>query len=42
MTHRLSAALCGLLLAAPGLAAAEVQEIKIPKGAGGIGFLRCS
>lgn len=39
MTYRLRAALCGLLLAASGLAAAEVQEIKIPKGAGGIGFL---
>jgi NitT/TauT family transport system substrate-binding protein len=40
MSHAFRAALCALLLAAPGLAAAgEIQELKIPKGAGGIGFL---
>ncbi len=40
MAHGFRAALCGLLLAVPGLtAAAEIQELKIPKGAGGIGFL---
>jgi len=35
----LNAALCGLVVAAHGFAAAEIQELKIPKGAGGIGFL---
>src|SRR3954463_9890146 len=40
MTHRFAAALCALLLAAHTLkAGAEVKELKIPKGAGGIGFL---
>ena len=40
MPNRMPAALCGLLLAAHALgAAAESQELKIPKGAGGIGFL---
>ena len=35
----LNAALCGLVVAAHGFAAAEIQELKIPKGAGRIGFL---
>ncbi len=35
----LNAALCGLVVTAHGFAAAEIQELKIPKGAGGIGFL---
>jgi len=35
----LNAALCGLVVAAHGFAAAEIQEMKIPKGAGGIGFI---
>ena len=40
MTNKLPAVLCGLLLALHGFAAsAEIQELKIPKGAGGIGFL---
>jgi NitT/TauT family transport system substrate-binding protein len=39
MRHKIAAA-CGLLLAiSSSFAAAEVQELKIPKGAGGIGFL---
>src|SRR5437868_15328212 len=39
MTNGLRAALCGLLLAVPCAAGAEIAEVKIPKGAGGIGFL---
>jgi len=41
MRHRLSGAVFGAVLAMQGFAAAaaEVQELKIPKGAGGIGFL---
>jgi NitT/TauT family transport system substrate-binding protein len=40
MPNQLPAALCGMLLAAHTLgAAAEILELKIPKGAGGIGFL---
>lgn len=39
MTTRLAAAVCGALLLHGLAAAAEVQELKIPKGAGGIGFL---
>ena len=41
MKHKLMGAVCGALLAMQGFAAAraEVQELKIPKGAGGIGFL---
>ncbi len=41
MKRKLVGAVCGALLAIQGFAAAmaEVQELKIPKGAGGIGFL---
>jgi NitT/TauT family transport system substrate-binding protein len=41
MRHRLGGAVFGAVLAMQGFAAAaaEVQELKIPKGAGGIGFL---
>lgn len=40
MACRLAAAFCGLALVWSGIAgAAEIAEIKIPKGAGGIGFL---
>ena len=41
MKHKLISAACGAILALQGFAAtaAEVQELKIPKGAGGIGFL---
>src|SRR4051812_4005194 len=39
MSYKMRAALCGLLLALPCAAAAEIAEVKIPKGAGGIGFL---
>src|SRR4051812_48517498 len=39
MSRRFAAALCALTLALSGVAAAEIAEVKIPKGAGGIGFL---
>ena len=41
MKHKLIGAACGAMLAVHSFAAAaaEVQELKIPKGAGGIGFL---
>ena len=40
MNRRLAAALCGLTFVVSGaVKAAELAEVKIPKGAGGIGFL---
>jgi hypothetical protein len=36
---RLLALICSALLLWPSLAAAEVEVIKIPRGAGGFGFL---
>lgn len=41
MRHKLIGTICGALLAMHGFAAvaAEVRELRIPKGAGGIGFL---
>ena len=41
MKHKLIGAACGAMLAVHSFAAAaaEVQELKIPKSAGGIGFL---
>ena len=37
--RRITALLVGAILLVPALARAEVDVVKIPKGAGGIGFL---